>query len=273
MPHEIDPSPLAPFLEQLREVSRLLWEKGWAERNAGNLSIDVTDEAGPVQPNPDSSEIVPGASSSCTHMAGRFLLATGTGCKFRDIAAAPLAGVCLMNVAGNGNSCFRLGMTGGCGSLMPTSELPSHLMIHDYLRRTCAPERVVLHTHPTELIALTQLSYYQDQASLNRALWGMMPEVKVVVPAGAGLVPYLLPGSGKLASATVAKLEEGHKAVLWSRHGCLAVGATAIDAFDIIDTLNKAAQVLLHCLSAGERPAGLSDGDLRELAIRFNLKV
>ena len=39
---------LGPILHDVREVSGYLWERGWAERNAGNLSIDVTELVAPL---------------------------------------------------------------------------------------------------------------------------------------------------------------------------------------------------------------------------------
>jgi rhamnulose-1-phosphate aldolase len=39
--------------------------------------------------------------------------------------------------------------------VMPTSELPSHLAVHNYLLEKGSPYRASLHTHPIELIAMT----------------------------------------------------------------------------------------------------------------------
>ena len=31
-------------LAQIADIARVIWELGWAERNAGNLSLDVTGD-------------------------------------------------------------------------------------------------------------------------------------------------------------------------------------------------------------------------------------
>ena len=42
---------LAAVVRQLAEVGGYLWTRGWAERNAGNLSVDVTDLVSSEDPN------------------------------------------------------------------------------------------------------------------------------------------------------------------------------------------------------------------------------
>lgn len=41
--------------------------------------------------------------------------------------------------------------------VMPTSELPSHLMVHNHLIEKGSPYRASLHTHPIELVAMTHI--------------------------------------------------------------------------------------------------------------------
>jgi rhamnulose-1-phosphate aldolase len=98
------------------------------------------------------------------------------------------------------------------------------------------------------------------------------PEVKVTVPRGVGLAPYTLPGSEALGRATVAALERDHPVVLWAKHGVVAVGAGVAAAFDLVDTLNKAAQLVLLCHGAGQAPEGLGAADLAELVRAFALR-
>jgi len=73
-----------------------------------------------------------------------------------------------------------------------------------------------------------------------------------------------MPGSEELADETVAALGE-HRIVLWQMHGCVAIGRDAVDAFDLIDTVSKAAAIYLLCRSAGHEPEGLGDAALEEL--------
>ena len=145
-----------------------------------------------------------------------------------------------------------------------TSEFPSHIGIHAHLRRNDPTKKAVLHTHPDCLLALTHISRYLSTEKLNRLLWSMHPEMKIVMPDGVGLVPYCLPGSETLADATVAILEE-HRLVLWEKHGCVAVGRDVFEAFDLIDTAEKSAKVFLMVKSAGFDAEGLTEAQLDEL--------
>jgi rhamnulose-1-phosphate aldolase len=100
----------------------------------------------------------------------------------------------------------------------------------------------------------------------------MIPESRVIVPRGIGIVPYELPGSMKLAYATIKQLEK-HDVVLWEKHGLLAVGEDIIECFDAIDTMAKSAQIYLDARTAGFEPVGMTDKQLDELAVAFNLPL
>ncbi len=34
---------LKKIIDEIGEIGKFLWQKGWAERNAGNISVDVTE--------------------------------------------------------------------------------------------------------------------------------------------------------------------------------------------------------------------------------------
>ncbi|MHA1569548.1 MAG: class II aldolase/adducin family protein, partial [Alphaproteobacteria bacterium] len=146
------------------------------------------------------------------------------------------------------------------------------LRIHEHLRRQDAPQSVVLHTHPTELIALSHLPDCREQAAFNRALWCVHPEVKYNLPRGVGLVPYTMPGTEALAQATVDVFRRGYPVALWQWHGCVAIGADVGVAFDLIHIANKAAKINLLCRAAGFAPEGLTDAQLSEFARAFDLE-
>ena len=155
-------------------------------------------------------------------------------------------------------------------AVMPTSELPSHLAMHNFLRAQGRNNRVVLHTHPTDLIGLSHCAPFLDSEYLTRTLWAMIPECRVIVPRGVGIIPYEVPGSIELAKATIAQLDR-HDVVLWEKHGILAVGEDLIECFDAIDTLSKSAQIYLNARQAGYEPQGLSDQQLEDLVPAFHL--
>lgn len=251
----------------LQETAQLLWEKGWAERNAGNISVNVTDQCQAAEPTESSFRTTP---LPYPELAGAVLLITGADTRMREVAKDAEANCCLLRVREDLQG-YHLLWGGKRPGFRPTSELPAHLAIHQFLASTGAPQRVFVHTHPTNLIALSLLFPKVEEAKINRLLWSMLPEVKVFVPEGLGGVPYHLPGSAELAEATLAALQK-HRAVLWDKHGCGAVGLDPAEAFDLLDLLDKAAGIYLTCRAAGYEPHGLPPEAVEELARRFPLR-
>jgi rhamnulose-1-phosphate aldolase len=127
---------------------------------------------------------------------------------------------------------------------LPSSELNSHLMIHQYLANNNPKKRALLHTHPTFLIAWSHKYYSYPKDKLNLLLESMMPEVGAYIPRGTGFVDTLSPGSSDLAHKTVEELIE-HDIVIWMKHGVLGTGDNLWEIVDMIDILDKAAQIAL----------------------------
>lgn len=249
---------LHEVFEEIGEVALLLWEKGWAERNAGNISVRVTgwmdEDAIPF----DGEQI---SESGYRDLAGEAFLFTGTGTRMRDIARRPELGLCQIQFAPDGLSYRRKDCRKG---LSPTSELPTHLSLHAMLLKEKPSIRAVVHTHCTELIALTQLKEFTSQEEINRHLWSMHPETMMFVPEGVGFVPYQLPGTDSIAEKSVEALRD-HSVVVWEKHGVIATGRTVNEAFDTIDLLAKSAKIYFLCKSTGVEPMGLTESQLREI--------
>jgi len=87
---------------------------------------------------------------------------------------------------------------------------------------------------------------------------------------GIGIVPYTLPGSVKLADATLEQIKE-HDVVLWEKHGTVAVGKDIMDAFDQTDVLCKAANIYMCARSMGFEPDGMTPEAMREVQQVFKL--
>ena len=259
---------LEQIVEAVGDVAQHLWDKGWAESNAGNISVNVTEYLPDLATGLDRFQVRP-MERSYPSLSGCSLLISGAGTRMRDLARRPAENACLLRLTDDGESYHIVWGGAAETGFRPTSELASHLSLHQFLLQQGRSDRAVVHTHPTELIALTHRS--DDQAALNRALWGMLPEVKILIPGGIALVPYHLPGSEALAQATVNALP-GRQIALWEKHGCLAVAPTPTEAFDLIDTANKAAQIFLTCQSAGFTPTGLTSSQIQELADFFGPK-
>jgi len=142
--------------------------------------------------------------------------------------------------------------------------------MHNYLRDLGRDIKVVVHTHPTDLIGMTHYKPFLDSEKLTRTLWSMIPESRIIVPKGVGIVPYEIPGTLELALATIKQLEK-HDVVFWEKHGILAVGEDIIECFDAIDTLSKSAQIYFHARMCGCEPEGMTDEQLDALVPAFGL--
>ena len=141
--------------------------------------------------------------------ANGYFFVTGTGKRMRDLARNPMKNACIIKMNNEGNSYHIISKNKkNLYDFRPTSELPTHLAIHDIMVKTESPNQAVVHTHPNELVALTQIKEFQDEERLNKLLWGMHPESVVFVPNGLALFPYILPGTTKIADATL-KTDKG----------------------------------------------------------------
>jgi rhamnulose-1-phosphate aldolase len=258
---------LEKIIKDTAEVARILWELGWAESSAGNISVNVTEHI-----PEDIKELNKAPSGeidkSYPELSGFSFFITGAGTRMRDLAKVAAENACILRLAEQSNRYHVLwGKRSGI-RFEPTSELHAHLSIHRFLHEKKAPQKVIIHAHPEELIALTHVKEYKQENILNRLLWSMNPETKIIIQKGVGLVPYHVPGSDELAQATIKALEK-HDVVLWEKHGCLAIGVDVVETFDQVDILNKAARIFFICKNAGLRPEGLSDAQLNELERLF----
>jgi rhamnulose-1-phosphate aldolase len=127
-----------------------------------------------------------------------------------------------------------------------------------------------MHCHATNLIALT---YVLDLSSavVTRALWEMSTECLVVFPDGVGIIPWMVPGTNTIGAATAVSMRK-HPLTLWPFHGVFGCGATLDEAFGLIDTAEKAAEVLVKVLSMGGPRQSITTQELRDLAARFQVK-
>lgn len=259
-------SGLMAEIGRIAEVAGYLWEKGWAERNGGNISVNLTTLMSEEEKKLPA--IVAGVPlHDCMDMlGGDHFYVTGTGKRMRYVAKEPFANGSIIRIAPDGKSYDIVAEQ----NVQPTSELPSHLLMHNYLRKEGRNNKVVLHTHPSDLIGMTHCKPFLDSEKLTRTLWSMIPECRIVVPRGIGIVPYQAPGTIELAHETIRLLAR-HDVVFWEKHGILAVGEDLIDCFDAIDTLSKSAQIYLNARMAGYEPEGMTDKQLDDLVTIFGL--
>src|SRR5512137_1400039 len=128
------PREIAAIVGEVARIASFLWEKGWAERNAGNLSVDVSDAAlESYEVGGPSAPFLPAAIPS-ERLRGATLLVTASGARFRDLSRDPERGLLLVRTSDRLDGIHVLrGVRGGA---RPTSELASHLRIHAEMRKT-----------------------------------------------------------------------------------------------------------------------------------------
>ena len=249
---------------EVSEVADYLWQRGWAERNAGNISVNINDLVA-EDFEPDLSEYNRyELDEEFPALGGMMFFITGTGKRMRDIARKPLENALIIKMDETGSAYWIISRKKNEKNFMPTSELPTHLAIHEKLKLSGSGNRVVMHTHSNELVALTQIKQFTNVENLNKVLFGMHPEAIIFVPRGIGFVEYAMPGTVEIAHKTVDIIDR-YDVVLWEKHGVFAVGETVTETFDMIDILAKSAKIYFMCKSAGFEPEGLTEEELREL--------
>ncbi|MEI8047063.1 MAG: rhamnulose-1-phosphate aldolase [Bacteroidota bacterium] len=254
---------LKKISNEMAEVAGYLWQRGWAERNAGNISVNITEI---MDLEISDFSIFPFFSlpTRYPNLSGYCFFVTGTGKRMRDLARKPVKNTLILKLNQEGNGYWILSQKLNDNNFLPTSELPTHLGIHQMIGLRGSAEKVVMHAHTTELITLTQSREFCNEQTINKLLWGMHPETIIFVPKGIGFVPYILPGTADIATETIKALQN-HRVALWEKHGVFAIGESLGDTFDVIDILAKSARILFMCRSANIVPDGFSDKQLAEL--------
>ncbi len=257
---------LAKEIGKVAEVAGYLWQKGWAERNGGNITINITKLVD------DEIKSLPAIGPKTSfgmelpQLKGAYFFCKGTNRRMRDLARWPMENGSVIRIL---DDCQNYEIIAD-NLVKPTSELSSHLAMHNYLLGIGSNYRAVIHTHPIDLVAMSHYKPFLEKDVLTNLLWSMIPETRAFCPKGLGIIPYRMPSSVRLAEETVKGLAE-YDVVLWEKHGVCAVGPDVLEAFDQIDVLSKAAQIYLTARSMGFVPDGMTKEALDELKVAFNL--
>ncbi|MDR0940388.1 MAG: rhamnulose-1-phosphate aldolase [Mediterranea sp.] len=257
---------LAGEVNKVAEVAGYLWQKGWAERNGGNITVNITefvdDEMRRLPPLDGAKPI----GATLPHLRGCYFYCKGTNKRMRDVARWPMANGSIIRIT---DDCAGYVIIAD-QPVAPTSELPSHLSVHNYLISRGSPYKASLHTHPIELIAMTHTPKFLEKDVATNLLWSMIPETKAFCPRGLGIIPYKLPGSVEMAEATISELAD-YDVVMWEKHGVFAVDTDVMQAFDQVDVLNKSAQIYIAARGMGFEPDGMTAEQMKEMSVAFNL--
>lgn len=256
----------APFIQEMKEITHHMWKLGWDERNGGNISciLEETEVTKYIRPEGPLRTIK--LTFPVQELAGRYFIVTGSGKYFRNVITDPEANLGVLRVSENGESVEVLwGLRGGA---VPTSELASHFMSHMERLKVDPSHRIVIHTHATNVIAMTFI-HDLDERKFTKTLWEMCTECLVVFPDGVGVLPWMVPGSSEIGRETAKKMKD-HRVVIWPQHGIFGTGSSMEETFGLIETVEKAA--IIYMLIAGhEIKQKITDQQLLDLAKAFGV--
>ena len=258
---------LAKQVNDVAEVAGYLWQKGWAERNGGNITVNITeyvDDA--IRIMPAIGPVTP-IGMTLPNLKGCYFYCKGTNRRMRDLARWPMENGSVIRIS---DDCAHYEIIAD-NLVKPTSELPSHLAVHNYLIGKGSNYKASVHTHPIELVAMSHNPEFLKKDVLSNILWSMIPETKAFCPRGLGIVPYMLPSSNELAEATIKAIDDDYDVVMWEKHGVFSVAENVLEAFDMIDVLTKSADIYMDACAMGFKPVGMSDEQMSEMTKAFNL--
>lgn len=234
----------APFLVEFAKTAANMYRLGWDERNGGNISYLLKEEE--VKEFLDVNHVirklplagVNSAAFDISPLIGKYFLVTGTGKYFKNVLDDPETNLGIIRIAKDKTIDLLWGYKDGGRT---TSEFPAHMMSHIARLKVDPNNRVVMHCHPTNLLAMTYV-HELDEAKFSHTLWEMSTECIVVFPEGVGVLPWMLCGTDEIGIATAEKMAS-FRIVLWSLHGVYAAGKDLDETFGLIETVEKAATI------------------------------
>lgn len=256
----------APFVKEMCDTTANMYRLGWDERNGGNISY-MLDEA-EVREYLDVNNVIRTIPTGfqADSLVGKIFIVTGTGKYFKNVEKDPENNLGIIKIAKDGTTAELLWGYRDGGRF--TSELPAHLMSHMARLSVDKDNRVVIHSHPTNTLAMNFV-HELDEKKFTHTLWEMCTECIVVFPDGVGILPWMLCGTNEIGEATARKMKE-FRLVIWGMHGIYGAGKSLDETFGLIETVEKAAQI--YMLTAGlERKNTIKDEDMVKLAEYFGV--
>ena len=256
----------APFVEEMKKTCSNMYRLGWDERNGGNISYMLDEDE--VAEYLDLNSVIRTIPSGfdATPLIGKIFIVTGTGKYFKNVEDDPENNLGIVRIAKDGTTMELLWGYRDGGKF--TSEFPAHLMSHMARLEVDPKNRVVIHSHPTNILAMNYV-HELDEKKFTHTLWEMCTECIVIFPEGIGILPWMLCGNNDIGYATAEKMHD-FRVVIWGMHGVYGAGKDLDETFGLIETVEKAAQI--YMLTAHlPRINTIRDDELRTLAEAFGV--
>lgn len=257
----------APFVQEMCEATANMYRQGWDERNGGNISymLEEKEVAKYLNLNKVIRNIPIGFDAK--QLVGKIFIVTGTGKYFKNVTKDPETNLGIIRIAQDGCTAELLWGYKDGGKF--TSELPAHLMSHIARLSVDAEHRIVMHSHPTYTIAMNTCCPV-DEKQFTHKLWQSNTECVVVFPDGVGVLPCMICGTNEIGVATAEKMKN-YRLVVWTNHGIYGTGRTMDEAFGLIETVEKTAQI--YMLSLGHVVNVIPDEVIKGLAELWHLNM
>jgi len=257
----------APWMVEMIRTATNMYDHGWDERNGGNISL-LLDE-GDMGEYLDLSRVLRTIPTGfeAPELEGKYFLVTGTGKYFKNVQYAPAVNLGLVRLAGKGAEAELLWGFEDGGKF--TSEFPAHMMSHVARLKVDPGNRVVMHCHPANLLAMTYV-HDLDERAFTRTLWQMCTECIVVFPDGVNVLPWMLCGTNEIGVATAEKMATA-RLVVWAQHGIYGAGKDLDETFGLIETAEKAAEIYMK-IAHLPLVNTITDEQMHLLEARFGVK-
>lgn len=258
----------APFMVEMIRTVTNMYDHGWDERNGGNVSLMLSEAEVREYLNPDHPFRTIPTGFSAPELDGACFLVTGTGKYFKNVQYAPEINLGIVRLRDQGTQADLLWGFEDGGRF--TSEFPAHMMSHVARLKADPENRVVMHCHPANLLAMTYV-HSLDEREFTRTLWQMCTECIVVFPDGVNVLPWMLCGTNEIGEATADKMKTA-RLVVWSQHGIYGAGKDLDETFGLIETAEKAAEIYMK-IAHLPRVNTITDEEMHLLEQRFGVRA
>ena len=267
-----DPLPsLEEIIDSIGIGGRRLAAIDATEGGAGNISVCIGWPMEVRRQFPMAEEIE--LPLPAPNLPGHTVLVTGSGRRLRDLDRLPLDSIGAVVVHDDGvhGTLYTANVR---QFEVLTSEWNSHLAVHDdTVARTGTNFHAVVHAQPPHLVYLSHRPEYRDEELFSRRLIRWQPETIVQLPAGIGILPFMLPSSVELSDATVESLRE-HRITVWSKHGVMARSDISVTrAVDRIEYAEAGGRYEYMDLMAGGGGEGLTNEESRLMVDVFGIET